>query len=172
MLTHLLRMTAATGAVRLCTLLPFLPGRYDSLAVPLSLMAQILGTAGLLLVPVGALWVASGYWRRLAGKQYGIAIAALIASSGRLGPRLACRARVARSAAWPWGDRPLDLRGVESLAGAEGFEERDAAAWERRRRFLSAPRAGGCGAPAAGVGGSGDRVQPEPGDPKQRATHR
>ncbi len=36
---------------------------------------------GLLLVPVGALWVASGYWSRLAAKQCGIAIAALIASS-------------------------------------------------------------------------------------------
>ena len=81
MLTHVLRMTTATGGIILGTLLPFLPGRYDSLAVPLSLMSQIFGTVGLLLVPLGALWLASGYWRRLAGTQYGIAIAALIASS-------------------------------------------------------------------------------------------
>jgi hypothetical protein len=81
MLAHCLRIITATFGVILGTLLPFLPGRYDSLAVPLSLMSQIFGKVGLLLVPVGTLWVASGYWSRLAGKQYGIAIAALIASS-------------------------------------------------------------------------------------------
>jgi hypothetical protein len=36
---------------------PFLPGRYDRLAVTLSLMAQLLGLAGLLLVPIGAAWL-------------------------------------------------------------------------------------------------------------------
>jgi len=81
MLTHFLRITAVTACVILGTLLPFLPGRYDSLAAPLSGMCQIFGMVGLLLVPIGVLWVASGYWSRLAGKQYGIAIAALIASS-------------------------------------------------------------------------------------------
>lgn len=81
MLTHCLRIAAATAGIILATLMPFLPGRYDSLAVPLSLMAQLFGKMGLLLVPVGAAWVASGYWRWLAGNQYGIAIAALIASS-------------------------------------------------------------------------------------------
>ena len=65
----------------LTTLLPFLPGGYDTLAVPLSAMSQVFGIVGLLLVPVGALWVASRYSKRLAGKQYGIAIVALIASS-------------------------------------------------------------------------------------------
>jgi hypothetical protein len=65
----------------LTTLLPFLPGPFDSLAAPLSLMAQILGKVGLLLVPVGAFWMASAYWTPLARKQYGIAIAALITSS-------------------------------------------------------------------------------------------
>ncbi len=81
MWTHSLGMTAAIAGIILGTLLPFLPGPHDSLAVPVSSMAQIFGTVGLLLVPVGALWVASGRWSRLAGKQYGIAIAALIASS-------------------------------------------------------------------------------------------
>jgi hypothetical protein len=80
-MTHFLRITAATAGIILCTLLPFLPGRYDSLAVTLSGMAQLFGKVGLLLVPVGAPWMASGYWSRLAGKQYGFAIAALIASS-------------------------------------------------------------------------------------------
>lgn len=65
----------------LATLVPFFPGRHDALAVPLSTMAQVFGLVGLLLVPVGAFWVACGYSTRLASKQYGIAIAALIAST-------------------------------------------------------------------------------------------
>lgn len=81
LLTHCLAIAAATAGIILVTLLPFLPGPYDSLALPLSGMSRIFGTVGLLLVPVGALWAASGYWSRLAGKQYGIVIAALIASS-------------------------------------------------------------------------------------------
>jgi len=80
-LTHGLLMIAATGGIMLGTLLPFLPGHYDSLAGPLSLMSQILGKVGLLLVPLGILWVAAGLWSRLSTKQYGSAIAALIASS-------------------------------------------------------------------------------------------
>lgn len=78
---HGLGITAATSAIILGTILPFLPGRYDSLAVPVSEMSRIFGFIGLLLVPVGALWIASGYWKRLAGKRYGIAIAALVVSS-------------------------------------------------------------------------------------------
>lgn len=81
LLTHSLGIAATTAGIMLGTLLPFLPGRYDSLAVPLSLMCQILGRLGLVVVPAGALWVATGYWSRLAGKQYSIAILALIASS-------------------------------------------------------------------------------------------
>jgi hypothetical protein len=82
MMTHVLGIAAATAAVILCTLLPFLPGRYDSLAVPLSLMAQLFGKVGLLLVPVGALWLASAHWSRAAPRRQDIiAVAALIASS-------------------------------------------------------------------------------------------
>ena len=81
MLTHFLRITAATAVIVLCTLLPFLPGRYDSLAVPLSLMAQLFGKVGLLLVPLGAIWMASRYWSPLAGRQWILAVAALIACS-------------------------------------------------------------------------------------------
>jgi hypothetical protein len=80
-LIHCLGISGATAGIVLGTLLPCLPGPYDRLAVPLSLMSQMVGTVGLLLVPVGAVWVASGYWSRLATKQYGIAIAALVASS-------------------------------------------------------------------------------------------
>jgi hypothetical protein len=81
MLTHFLGITAVIACVILGTLLPFLPGRYDGLAAPLSGMCQIFGMVELLLVPIGALWVASGHWNPIAGKQYGIAIAALITSS-------------------------------------------------------------------------------------------
>lgn len=37
--------------------LPFLPGRYDSLAVTLSFMTQLFSLAGLLLVPLGFVWL-------------------------------------------------------------------------------------------------------------------
>jgi hypothetical protein len=81
MLTNFLGIAAATAVIVLCTVLPFLPGPYDSLAVSLSGISQLFGMVGLLLVPVGAVWIASGYWSRLAGKQYVFAIAALITSS-------------------------------------------------------------------------------------------
>jgi hypothetical protein len=41
-------------------LLPFLPGRYDPLAMPLSAAATAMAFGGLLLVPVGAVWLARG----------------------------------------------------------------------------------------------------------------
>jgi hypothetical protein len=44
------------------TCYPFLPGRYDPLAAPLSAMAQVFGKAGLLLVPLGV-------WSALAGRR-------------------------------------------------------------------------------------------------------
>lgn len=74
-------ITAATAFVLLCTLLPFLPGPYDPLALPLSMMARVAGLFSLLLTPIGAVWMASRYWRPLAGRQYACAIAALIVSS-------------------------------------------------------------------------------------------
>jgi hypothetical protein len=81
MMTHLLRVTAAITFIILCTLLPFLPGRYDSLAVPLSVMSQFLGRAGLLFVPVGALWIASGSWSPRTPKDYAFALTAVIVFS-------------------------------------------------------------------------------------------
>jgi hypothetical protein len=45
------------------------------------MMAQIFGKVGLLLVPFGAVWVASRYWSQSSRKQLVFAIAALIASS-------------------------------------------------------------------------------------------
>jgi hypothetical protein len=57
-------MAAATALIVLCTLLPFLPGRYDALAVALSGMARVFGILGLLLVPAGALWLVVDARRR------------------------------------------------------------------------------------------------------------
>jgi len=54
MWAHSLGITLATAGIVLATLAPFFPGSYDSLAVPLSLMSRVLGTVGLLLVPIGA----------------------------------------------------------------------------------------------------------------------
>jgi hypothetical protein len=52
----LVRLIVPTACIVLCTLLPFLPGRYDVMAVPLSATALFFGRVGLLLVPVGAAW--------------------------------------------------------------------------------------------------------------------
>lgn len=88
-LRHVVGMAAVTGGIVLCALLPFLPGRYESLAVHLSVLARVLGRAGLLLVPAGAAWLAYEISRRRAGVQaaagrdrsHVFGIAALIAAS-------------------------------------------------------------------------------------------
>ncbi len=56
MIFHLVRIAGVTAVTVLCIFFPFLPGRYDGLAVPLSITAQLLGAGGLLLVPIGVLW--------------------------------------------------------------------------------------------------------------------
>ena len=57
LVVHLARIVALTAVIVACMFLPFLPGRYDELAEPLSVMAQFFGWVGLLLVPIGALWL-------------------------------------------------------------------------------------------------------------------
>ncbi len=78
---HFLGIATASAGVVLCTLLPFLPGPFDPLALPLSMMARVAGFIGLLFAPIGALWMASSYSRALAGKQHAWGVAALIVSS-------------------------------------------------------------------------------------------
>ena len=56
----LLGSTLAAGLLTLTMLLPFLPGRYDPLAIPLSAAATALAFGGLLLVPIGVAWLALG----------------------------------------------------------------------------------------------------------------
>jgi hypothetical protein len=70
-------------------LYPFLPGGYDGLAVALSTMTQVLGILGLLLVPVGILWLVYELRSRArrqqnlphTGRRYYFAMASLIAAS-------------------------------------------------------------------------------------------
>ena len=66
MIRHLLGIIAAIAFIIVCTLLPFFPGRYDPLAVPLSAMAQAIGILGLVLAPFGLLWLAADRSPRLA----------------------------------------------------------------------------------------------------------
>jgi hypothetical protein len=53
----LVRAFLIVTAIVVATFLPFFPGGYDPLAKPLSGMAWVLGRVGLLLVPVGGLWL-------------------------------------------------------------------------------------------------------------------
>ncbi|MES2881917.1 MAG: hypothetical protein V4676_07210 [Bacteroidota bacterium] len=53
MAKHIITIITITAFLTLCMLLPFLPGRYDGLAVTISVMAQLFSFAGLLLVPLG-----------------------------------------------------------------------------------------------------------------------
>lgn len=57
-LTHVVILAALAALLVLCIAYPFLPGRYDRLALPLSTMAQVFGVVGLPLVPIGLLWLA------------------------------------------------------------------------------------------------------------------
>jgi hypothetical protein len=57
MATHLAFIVSIATLLALCMVYPFLHGRYDRLAVPLSTMAQVFGVVGLALVPGGLLWL-------------------------------------------------------------------------------------------------------------------
>ena len=79
MLVHIIRMTAIITLIIACMLLPFLPGRYDGLAKTLSTMAQFFGVIGLLMVPIGALWLVQEVRKR--GFAYYFAIASVVGLS-------------------------------------------------------------------------------------------
>jgi len=89
MVVHLVRMGAMTILIIACMFLPFLPGGYDGLAVTLSGMSQLFGVAGLLLVPIGTLWLIYESRKRAPknrersnkDKGYYFAIASVVASS-------------------------------------------------------------------------------------------
>jgi hypothetical protein len=76
MAAHLVRIGALTLLILACLFLPYLPGGYDSFAVTLSTMTQMFGYAGLLLVPVAAIWLVYEA-RTRKGKGFFFAIAAI-----------------------------------------------------------------------------------------------
>ncbi|MEW6405893.1 MAG: hypothetical protein AB1649_29225 [Chloroflexota bacterium] len=89
MVLHFARIGIITTLLLLCMFYPFLPGEYDAMAMSLSIIAQLLGTVGLLLVPIGILWLVYE-WRQRGQRQknlpkahqgYYFAITALIAAS-------------------------------------------------------------------------------------------
>lgn len=81
MIRRLLGVVVATALILLCTLLPFLPGGYDNLAVALSEMAHMFGIVGLLLVPIGLLWLAANRSSRFTQRRHVLPLLALIAST-------------------------------------------------------------------------------------------
>jgi hypothetical protein len=56
-MAHLMRACLIVAAVIAATFLPFVAGGYDPMAGPLSGMAWALGRVGLVLVPIGGLWL-------------------------------------------------------------------------------------------------------------------
>ena len=80
MIKHLLGIVGAIALILLFTLLPFLPGRHDSLAIPISAMAQAGGIVSLVLVPFGLLWLMGIRSQRLGPKRIVFPVLALVAS--------------------------------------------------------------------------------------------
>jgi ABC-type xylose transport system permease subunit len=82
-------MGAMTILIIACMFLPFLPGGYDGFTVTLSGMSQLFGVAGLLLVPIGTLWLIYESRKRAPknrersnkDKGYYFAMASVVASS-------------------------------------------------------------------------------------------
>jgi hypothetical protein len=63
MLKHIIAILAVALLIVVCMFYPFLPGNYDGLAITLSVMSQLFGMIGLLLVLLGLIWL-SGGWRQ------------------------------------------------------------------------------------------------------------
>lgn len=79
---HLALIAGMAAALVFLMLHPFLPGAYDAMATPLSLMVQTFGLVGLLLVPVGIPWMVLELRRRSRGVWgYRFAIASMLTSS-------------------------------------------------------------------------------------------
>ena len=77
-------IVTAVVLTMVATTLPFLPGRYDVLAVPLSGIARVCGITSLLLVPIGLLWLPFELRLRGDGKRRSRAsfiVAALVVGS-------------------------------------------------------------------------------------------
>ena len=81
MIKHLLGIVTAIAFLVFCTLLPFLPGHHDPLAVPISSIALVAGALGLVLVPSGLLLIAANRIPALGQRRYALSLLALVASS-------------------------------------------------------------------------------------------
>ena len=81
MIKHVFGIVLTIAFVLLCTFLPFLPGSYDNLAVALSEMAHLFGILGLLLAPIGLLWLAADRSSRLVQRRHVFPLLALGAST-------------------------------------------------------------------------------------------
>ena len=100
---HLVRIILIILVIARCIVYPFLPGAYDSLALPLSTIAQGLGVLGVLLVPVGAVWLIAELRQRsrpIKGRGFVFAVitviigtliaaALMVTGLGTVGPSLA-----------------------------------------------------------------------------------
>jgi MFS family permease len=103
MVRHLARIILIAFLIALCIVYPFLSGEYDLLAMPLSTIAQGFGVLGVLLVPVGAVWLIAELRRRrrpIKGRGFVFAVITVIigtlitaaltlAGLGTVGPSLA-----------------------------------------------------------------------------------
>ena len=89
MLRHSVRIATIIISVVLIMVYPFLPGSYDAMAFSLSTIAQLLATVGLLLVPLGVVWlvyelrkrVRIDQNRQLKNRGYSFAMVSLVVSS-------------------------------------------------------------------------------------------
>ena len=89
MTSHILRIAGLIALLILCTFYPLLPGDYDPLAKSVSAMAQTVGLAGLLVLPVGIAWLISELQKRARRKRnvtakgggYYFAIASMLTAS-------------------------------------------------------------------------------------------
>lgn len=86
---HFSLLAGLTALLVLVMVYPFLPGAYDRLGIGLSTMVQVFGVLGVVLVPIGGLWLAYEIWhyRRLqtnrptSSRGYTFALVSLVAAS-------------------------------------------------------------------------------------------
>ncbi len=72
---HIILIIILSALLALGITYPFLSGKYDLFAIPISTMLQVFGLVGLLLVPIGILWLIMPKYR------FGFAIAAMVVSA-------------------------------------------------------------------------------------------
>lgn len=78
---HAFLLTGTIALTVLCMVYPFLPGAYDSLAVPLSTMVQAGAGVGLIFVPIGLLWLTNprrGHVYGIIAMTVGLLVAAVV----------------------------------------------------------------------------------------------